>query len=350
MVTTKTIRLDVTKKYTEPIYLVQYEVDARILDIYLSAGSLPINLTGASVVFYAKKPDGTILFNDCTIVDAVSGHVMYTVTEQMCAVAGDLRCWILVIKDDAELRSIEFKVTVQPSEDDTEAIESTSEFTALEEALAIVNDYLPKSGGTITGPITTPNNAVGINIGDDARIANRNAANTMFLEGQQNTDRGYINFGQTSGNALGAVNGGNLTWRGNRVWDAAALPYETGTWTPTLYGSTTAGTPTYSERSGSYVRIGNVVHLTGHISLSSKGGMDGNVIIGGFPYQSNHQSAGILGQTYNTAAAYDSVFGLNMRANATYATVYKFSQETLKTTEVGNNLVIASFEITYTTG
>lgn len=138
MITTKTIRLDVTKKYTEPVYLVQYEVDARILDIYLSAGSLPINLTGASVVFYAKKPDGTILFNNCTVVDAVSGHVVYTVTEQMCAVAGDLRCWILVIKDDAELRSIEFKVTVQPSEDDTEAIESTSEFTALDEALAIV--------------------------------------------------------------------------------------------------------------------------------------------------------------------------------------------------------------------
>jgi len=153
MVTTKTIRLDVTKKYTEPIYLVQYEVDARILDIYLSAGSLPINLTGASVVFYAKKPDGTILFNNCTVVDAVSGHVVYTVTEQMCAVAGDLRCWILVIKDDAELRSIEFKVTVQPSEDDTEAIESTSEFTALDEALAAVASVVTYDGASGAGNI-----------------------------------------------------------------------------------------------------------------------------------------------------------------------------------------------------
>jgi len=156
MITTKTIRLDVTKKYTEPIYLVQYEVNARILDIYLSAGSLPINLTGASVVFYAKKPDGTILFNNCKVVNAASGHVSYTVTSQTCAAAGDLKCWILVIKGGAELRSLEFAVTVKPSEDDTEAIESTSEFTALDEALAAVASgiesgvFTPTIGGDTT--------------------------------------------------------------------------------------------------------------------------------------------------------------------------------------------------------
>jgi len=71
----------------------------------------------------------------------------------MCAVAGDLRCWILVIKDDAELRSIEFKVTVQPSEDDTEAIESTSEFTALDEALAAVASVVTYDGASGAGNI-----------------------------------------------------------------------------------------------------------------------------------------------------------------------------------------------------
>lgn len=205
MVTTKTLRLDVTKKYTEPIYLVQYEVDARILDIYLSAGSLPINLTGASVVFYAKKPDGTILFNNCTVVDAVSGHVVYTVTGQMCAVAGDLRCWILVIKDDAELRSIEFKVTVQPSEDDTEAIESTSEFTALDEALAIVANidalqqeiqalqqetqalktgWIPLNGVATFNSIDNPTGVINVPSGHGIEVGNRlkltNAGNTIY--------------------------------------------------------------------------------------------------------------------------------------------------------------------------
>jgi hypothetical protein len=133
-------------------------------------------------------------------------------------------------------------------------------------------------------------------------------------------------------------------------WRLSDIPYESGTWTPTLYGSTTAGTPTYSERSGSYVRIGKVVHLVGRVLLASKGGMSGDLIIGGFPFPSNHQSAGVLGLTFNTAAVYDSVFVLNMGAGATSATVYRFSQVTLKTTEFGDNLAIASFEITYTTG
>ena len=138
MIIAKTLRLDVTKKYSEPVNLAQYEVDSRILDIHLSAGSMPVNVTGANVVFYAKKPDGTILFNACDIIDAAAGHVQYTVTQQTCAAAGELRCWLLAVKDSAQLRSLSFSVTVHPSDDDTEAIESTSEYLALDAALSTV--------------------------------------------------------------------------------------------------------------------------------------------------------------------------------------------------------------------
>ena len=59
---------------------------------------------------------------------------------------------------------------------------------------------LPLSGGTMTGAITLPNNTIGIKVGDDAALADRNAANTVFVEGLQNTDRGFINFSSTTGN------------------------------------------------------------------------------------------------------------------------------------------------------
>ena len=78
----------------------------------------------------------------------------------------------------------------------------------------LLNAKLSLSGGTMTGPITLPNGVVGIVVGDDATIADRNVANTMYVAGVQNTDRGYINFSETGGNQLGAVNGGDLTWRG----------------------------------------------------------------------------------------------------------------------------------------
>ena len=80
-----------------------------------------------------------------------------------------------------------------------------------------IGTKLSLSGGTMTGVITTPNGTHGIIIGDDSRLADRNVGNTLFLEGVQNTDRGYINFSQTTGNQLGAINGGALTWRGNNL-------------------------------------------------------------------------------------------------------------------------------------
>ena len=141
MITAKTVRIDMMKRYLEPINTVQYEVDSRILDIYLTAANVPVNVEAASVVFYAVKPDGTILFNACDIIDAAAGHVQYTVTQQTCAAAGELRCWLLIVKDGSELRSMEFAVTVHPSDDDSEAIESTSEFSALQAALSIVSGY-----------------------------------------------------------------------------------------------------------------------------------------------------------------------------------------------------------------
>jgi hypothetical protein len=81
--------------------------------------------------------------------------------------------------------------------------------------------YLPLSGGTMTGVITTPNGTHGIIVGDDSRLADRNVANTLFVEGNQTNNAGYINFGQTTGAQLGiSAAGAALTWKGNTVWHA----------------------------------------------------------------------------------------------------------------------------------
>ncbi len=64
--------------------------------------------------------------------------------------------------------------------------------------------------------------------------------------------------------------------------------YETGNWTPVLTASGTAGTHTYSEQIGRYIRIGNLVFATCNLSVSSKdGAISGNVRIGGLPFTVN---------------------------------------------------------------
>jgi hypothetical protein len=61
--------------------------------------------------------------------------------------------------------------------------------------------------------------------------------------------------------------------------------YEEGTFTPTITGSTTAGTGTYSTQSGRYIRIGNKVTVVGYIGWTAHTGV-GNMRISNLPFTS----------------------------------------------------------------
>ena len=137
----KQIIVDLWQKLLQPITVVQCEASGRKLAISLTSAGLPVNLTACDVVFYAQKPDNTILFNDCDVIDAASGSIEYTITEQTVVAAGVLNCWIVVTKTGATVRSQRFNLTVQESPDFTGAVESTSEFSDLEVALAIIAGF-----------------------------------------------------------------------------------------------------------------------------------------------------------------------------------------------------------------
>jgi hypothetical protein len=74
--------------------------------------------------------------------------------------------------------------------------------------------------------------------------------------------------------------------------------YEEGTWTPTIYGSTGAGTTTYSsDRWGRYVKIGGWVYVQFCVNWTTSTGATGNVVIGGLPFTTSNFS----GNHYPTA-------------------------------------------------
>lgn len=60
--------------------------------------------------------------------------------------------------------------------------------------------------------------------------------------------------------------------------------YAEGTWNPTLIGSTTAGTSTYTNQQGSYVKIGRMVLVQCNVSGTTGGTAAGNLLIGGLPF------------------------------------------------------------------
>jgi hypothetical protein len=59
--------------------------------------------------------------------------------------------------------------------------------------------------------------------------------------------------------------------------------YEEGTWTPTIIGTTTAGTATYATALGRYTKIGRMVQIEIVLSWSAGTGT-GNLGIGNLPF------------------------------------------------------------------
>ena len=81
--------------------------------------------------------------------------------------------------------------------------------------------------------------------------------------------------------------GGGITFNGDTAAANTFDDYEEGTWTPTIEGSTSAGTYTYGVQHGEYIKVGNMVMANfriDQINRSSAG--SGNLEIHGFPFTS----------------------------------------------------------------
>jgi hypothetical protein len=86
--------------------------------------------------------------------------------------------------------------------------------------------------------------------------------------------------------------------------------YEEGTWTPTIKGTSTAGTGTYSVQVGTYTKVGRVVYFQGRITWSAHTGT-GDMQIAGIPFTAlsttNSNSTCNFGYVNNLSLAASSV-------------------------------------------
>ena len=104
---------------------------ARKLIISLYADGKPYRpAEGCTAVLTAKKPDGNILYNACTISD---GKIAYTFTPQTTSAAGDAECEVRVYDPDEQLiTSPRFLLRVDPTVyNDGDAVDSAREVSAL---------------------------------------------------------------------------------------------------------------------------------------------------------------------------------------------------------------------------
>ena len=100
--------------------------------VTVTANGANVEFTTETVNIYVKKPDGTIIYNACT----VSGNqVRAMFTNQALAVAGNAQVELEIISQDDTISTPIACIDILPTNIDSEAIESSNEFTALTDAL-----------------------------------------------------------------------------------------------------------------------------------------------------------------------------------------------------------------------
>ena len=147
------------------------------------------------------------------------------------------------------------------------------------------------------------------------------ASSSTFLRGDNSFASAGLT-GVTTGSGNVTITSGNLIVASGNGVDFSATSdgtgtdssellddYEEGTFTPTMYGDTTAGTPNYDARGGAYTKIGQLVHFTCYIRMNSLTSAAGALCIGGLPYTSNSNSVGTLCPLLTDTVAWTNVEG-----------------------------------------
>lgn len=137
------------------------------------------------------------------------------------------------------------------------------------------------------GGVTTPNPGLYPSITGDALVwlSSNQSGDLVTFENCQFIS---ANAGPTWPVALGAFNG---TVRFDPLCTyvtcsapSQIVPFnETGTWTPVMTGTTTAGTTTHTVQTGNYIRVGNLVTVNFTVTWSAATGT-GNMLVYGLPF------------------------------------------------------------------
>jgi hypothetical protein len=132
------------------------------------------------------------------------------------------------------------------------------------------------------------------------------------------------------GGATPAASGSGITFPATQSAssDANTLDdYEEGTFTPILFGLTSAGTTVYSDQVGYYTKIGNLVTLAYQVTVDSASGT-GALALGGFPFTTSANGAGSASVMVNALNwGGGSFVQLYLGQSRTYAIPYYFADD-----------------------
>ena len=168
---TKKIALSTWKINHEIIYANEGEVNCRYIEVsFLDESENSISLSDRNVTFYAKKPDGTNVFNYCTI-NTTNNTATVELTSQTLSSPGIVDCEFQIFDGNNVLLKVSgVKIVVSFEKGFSDAVESTSEFNVLTSAINEMEGLISSTGdlsnlnttekGTVVGAINEVNSKI----------------------------------------------------------------------------------------------------------------------------------------------------------------------------------------------
>lgn len=145
----ESVSIDVNTGYgITTLNMTQNDTNVKVYRILLTDKGIPVELDDTcNAKIYGNKPDGTQIFNKCSIE---AGRVIYKPTTQTISAIGDVECIIKVYSTDESdeaqvITSARFVIEVSEDLMSGEAIESTNEYSALTKSMSECDELISKA-------------------------------------------------------------------------------------------------------------------------------------------------------------------------------------------------------------
>lgn len=209
------ISLDIQEHGSQAVLKAKKTDTGRKLHISLRSGGTPYTIeSDCYAVFKATKPDGSILYNACTIEN---NEIIYEFTEQTCTSVGRCRCEIALYgMDETLITSPRFVLLVDGLIYLDGKVESTDEFSALtkmvEDTFKVANtanEAAENANTAATGAnVATVNaNTATSNANEAIRVAYETAEEASLAT--RRADKAAENAGLATTNAMVAADSAN---------------------------------------------------------------------------------------------------------------------------------------------
>ena len=138
------VKADLSKSLHNNIQVKQSD-NARYLLFRILDNGVPFDLTGKTVRFFGKKPDGKEIYNDMTITSATKGECELRLTSGALSTPGILQLEIEIKENEDVLTTFLLDVDIKKSLRSSSSIQSSNEYTVIEKIIETMKEWIEKA-------------------------------------------------------------------------------------------------------------------------------------------------------------------------------------------------------------